>query len=137
MTEIHERIEMIINSLGMNKNSFAKRIGVSNTAIENIVGRRQSKPGFEILSRVVESFENINPEWLLTGKGEMLNGRTSDEHNSIVMTTLKNKPVYKAQFSELEEQVKNKEKEIEMLRELLKSKEEMIALLKSMLEKRP
>lgn len=73
MEGINERIALLVNELGMNKNSFSKKIGLANnTVLENIVGRRQSKPGFEVLNKIILSIENVSSRWLMTGEGEML-----------------------------------------------------------------
>lgn len=71
MNTIHERIELLINTLNLNKNSFAKAVGTSATVIQNILGPRQSKPGFDLLSKIAETFD-INSDWLLLGQGSML-----------------------------------------------------------------
>lgn len=74
---INGRIDSLINSLRMNKNSFGKFINVSPQNIHNIIGERKSKPSSEILEKIVtavnslQSARKLNLEWLLTGKGQM------------------------------------------------------------------
>lgn len=74
---INDRINSLINSLRMNKNSFGKFINVSPQNIHNIIGERQSKPSSEVLEKIItavnglESAKKLNSDWLLTGKGEM------------------------------------------------------------------
>ena len=76
---INERIRLLIESLKMNRNSFAKFIDVSSPTIHNIIGERQSKPSSEILEKIIkavnslQSAKKLNVEWLLTGKGQMFN----------------------------------------------------------------
>mgnify|MGYP006286724323 CR=1 FL=1 len=73
MDSINERIELVIKELNYNKNSFAKAIGLTaNTIIENIVGKRQSKPSFEVLHKILTAFPYIDANWLMTGEGTML-----------------------------------------------------------------
>lgn len=70
---INERFQQIINNLySGNKRAFSREIGVSPTVIENIVGKRQGKPSFEVTNKTVTSVQNLDAEWLLTGKGTML-----------------------------------------------------------------
>lgn len=70
---INDRIELIIKELGFNKNSFSKKIGLdNNTTITNIVSGRRSKPSYDLLNKIILSFDSINSEWLLTGEGPML-----------------------------------------------------------------
>ena len=61
---------MIIKVLGMNNNSFSVAIGANPTVIHNIIKGRNA-PGYDILSKMALSFDNINMNWLITGKGEM------------------------------------------------------------------
>ena len=70
---INQRIAEIINKLFRNnKRAFSAAIGVNPSVIENIVGKRRSSPSFDITNKIISSIENINIEWLMTGKGEML-----------------------------------------------------------------
>lgn len=72
MTTINDRIKQLISDLfSNNKAAFSKAIGVSPTVTENIVGRRLSSPSYELIKKIVDSIENINHEWLLTGEGNM------------------------------------------------------------------
>ena len=71
-TSVNERIQQIINHYKLNKSSFSREIGLGNSmTIGNIVGGRKSKPGYDILYKIVERFP-VCPAWLLTGKGPML-----------------------------------------------------------------
>ncbi len=77
---INQRVQKIIDELfSGNKRSFSAEIGVSPTVTENIVGKRKSNPSYEVTTKIIHSIENINIEWLLTGKGEMLKVNTPIE----------------------------------------------------------
>lgn len=71
-TTINERIKTIIETTGINANSMANRIGVAATVIYNIIGERKSKPSFDVLKKILEEFDNIDPDWLLSGEGHMM-----------------------------------------------------------------
>lgn len=69
---INERVNRLIKEISKgNKRSFSMKIGVSATVVENIVGKRGSKPSFDILEKIILSIENINSDWLMTGRGSM------------------------------------------------------------------
>ena len=72
-TTINERIREIADKLcGGNISEVARIVGVNQPALRDIVGTQQSKPRFEILSKIVDDTTlHINAEWLLTGKGAM------------------------------------------------------------------
>lgn len=68
---INERIELVIKELKMNKNSFSVKLNTNPTVIHNIINGR-NRPGYELLNKIILSFDNINAEWLITGNGPML-----------------------------------------------------------------
>ena len=72
MTTINERVRALIEALKLNKNSFSVKIGVDPTVIHNIVGGRLTKPSFDVLEKILLSFDNINLEWFIVGKGDQI-----------------------------------------------------------------
>lgn len=70
--ELTERLNKIFKHYGMRKYSeFAEKTGLSHQVSSNYLKGKQ-KPDAEKLSIIIQSFDDINAEWLLTGKGEML-----------------------------------------------------------------
>ena len=69
---INERFDQIIGTLFKgNKSAFANAIGVTPSVVDNIVGKRQGKPSFDVVEKV-SALAEINIDWLITGKGDML-----------------------------------------------------------------
>ncbi len=76
---INERFGKIIRVLyGGNKSAFASAIGVTPSVVDNIVGRRQGKPSFEVVEKV-SALAEVNTEWLITGKGDDFDFRSEEE----------------------------------------------------------
>lgn len=71
--ECWERIQLIMDREGLNKNSFSKQIGLSsNVTITRLINeRRDASP--ETCRKIVLRFPQYNYEWVLKGEGEMLN----------------------------------------------------------------
>ena len=69
--ETYKRIEQIISYKSLNVRSFEDRIDVSNNSVGTAI-RRKSSFKSNVLNKILHSFPEINPTWLLTGKGEML-----------------------------------------------------------------
>ncbi|MCU0436666.1 MAG: transcriptional regulator [Raineya sp.] len=67
---VNERIKRLMDYKKMNKSSFAKEIKISPQTLQNIVEGRQNNPSFEVISKIVNRFDDINPKWLILGKGE-------------------------------------------------------------------
>lgn len=74
--DINGRFNQIITTLFKgNKSAFASAVGVTPSVVDNIVGKRQGKPSFEVLEKV-SAIAEINIEWLITGNGNMLKEQT-------------------------------------------------------------
>ncbi|SHG85950.1 hypothetical protein SAMN05443549_107153 [Flavobacterium fluvii] len=83
-TSISERILQMTDFLQISINDFAKKLGYSRSqAIYDVVNGK-SKPSFDFFDKLYNSVysETFNPEWLLTGKGEML--KTQSENQNIL-----------------------------------------------------
>ena len=79
---INEKFSKIIDELySGNKRAFANSIGVAPTVIENIVGKRQGNPSFDVLQKTISANANINSEWLLSDRGEMLKASEESKAN--------------------------------------------------------
>lgn len=70
--DIAERINQIIDREGLTVASFARKIGVGDQTVRSVCVLKRNKPGFEFLSNLIQTFEWLNPVWVLTGNGEMV-----------------------------------------------------------------
>ncbi|MDB2606705.1 hypothetical protein N9Y48_02875 [Zobellia sp.] len=68
-----ERISILISYYRTNISAFEKECGLSNNSIGSAI-RRNTSIKDETLNRVLIAYPKVNPEWLLTGEGEMLRG---------------------------------------------------------------
>lgn len=82
-TEIQDRITTLIESLDTNMSAFAKEIGVSVSIVRSICKGRRSKPSFDVVKKILDTYPNLNPRWLIQGTGEMY-----DETNRITANEL-------------------------------------------------
>ena len=73
-----ERVVEIIRVMGMNNIQFSQKTGISPASLSHITSGR-SNPTLTILRNIVESFPELNPEWVLLGRGDMFrNASTPD-----------------------------------------------------------
>lgn len=69
---INDRIkELITKRYNGNASAFAREVGIKQPTLNTIIGERKSKPSFDVINAIALS-ANINTDWLLTGKGDML-----------------------------------------------------------------
>jgi transcriptional regulator with XRE-family HTH domain len=80
-----DRILSIIKYLHLSPSDFAEEIGVQRSSISHLISGR-NKPSLEFIQKILAKFPEINPEWILTGNGEMVNSRISPVNGEIPFT---------------------------------------------------
>jgi transcriptional regulator with XRE-family HTH domain len=55
---------------GLNHSRFAEEIGIQRAAMSHITSGRNN-PSMDVVMRILERFDHINPDWLIFGKGNM------------------------------------------------------------------
>jgi plasmid maintenance system antidote protein VapI len=77
-----DQLIKIMTHFNLTATRFADEIGVQRSSISHILSGR-NKPSYDFILRLIEKYPSLNPSWLLTGKGNMLqseeNNRTSSE----------------------------------------------------------
>lgn len=66
--ELKERFDAFIRHKSLSRRKFQEQIGVSNSYIQNISKGISN----DVLNRISIQYPELNTNWLLTGKGEML-----------------------------------------------------------------
>lgn len=79
MKTINDRIKYLVDiETSGNKRAFAKRICVSASAVENIIGKRKSKPSCDFLV-ALSAIKGININWVLLGNGNVFNEENTEK----------------------------------------------------------
>lgn len=78
---IKDRFKMIMDREKLTAGAFAESIGVAQATISHILGPRNKYPSTEVILRLHQRYNDVNLEWLLTGKGNMSNDSASTETN--------------------------------------------------------
>jgi hypothetical protein len=83
---IHQRLNFLIDKLeeGVQRR-LALRLGVTSGTIGDILGQRKSKPGYELLRKILLAYPQIRAEWLMLGEGQMLKSdrQKADPENTL------------------------------------------------------
>jgi hypothetical protein len=111
---IGNRIGLIISEKKLNKRRFAIEVDYSDVGIGKVI-KGEMEPGYKLLFAIVSKFTDINPEWLLTGKEEMLREAQpiKEEKGDETVPT-------RQIFKLLKQQLEEKDKQIAALTEVLK-----------------
>lgn len=65
-----EKIQLLIKNEGLTQSRLAEILEIQPANISHILSGR-SKPGFELLQKILRRFPRLSPDWLLLGQGEM------------------------------------------------------------------
>lgn len=117
-TDISERISNIIDYLGVNPNSFSKKLDYDRSQTIYDIINCKSAPSFDFFKRFMlsEYSENISIDWLLTGRGYMEYQKLDPvmasklDHANCPICVSKDKLIER-----LEHQLERNEKEIDRL----------------------
>ena len=86
-----DRIKELILSEGLTPASFADAIGIQRSSISHILNGRNN-PSLDFILKTLQRFPNLNPDWLLSGIGEMLRSTEPSENKVIRERTIFDMP---------------------------------------------
>ena len=81
--DIKDRIKMIMEYEQMTAAALAESIGVSQGTISHTLGDRNKYPSTDFIIKLHERFGYISLDWLLTGKGEMIEEQSTSSNDEI------------------------------------------------------
>lgn len=70
MDQIADRLAIFMKKEGMPANGLAELLGIQASGISHILSGR-NKPGLEFITRFLNAFPKISPDWFILGKGDM------------------------------------------------------------------
>jgi transcriptional regulator with XRE-family HTH domain len=84
MNDHTQRIIHLLQDKKMSATQFSEAIGIQRAAMSHITSGRNN-PSADVITKIIDRFEDINPRWLLTGKGTMkvLPDRPPDDRQSV------------------------------------------------------
>lgn len=85
-----KRIEHIAHKFGLNPSKFADEIGVQRSAISHILSGR-NRPSLDLIQKILTRWPEVNPGWLITGKGNSDHSTSEVKAESIPLES--NKPL--------------------------------------------
>lgn len=78
---MEKRLATILNHFGISPSQLAQRMGIQRSGISHILSGR-NRPGLDFIIKLMQVFPQIDSDWLLTGKGELLRktGQVKTQH---------------------------------------------------------
>lgn len=71
-----DRIRLLLETQNLTASQFAARIDVQRSSVSHIMSGR-NKASLDFVQKILKSFPEISPDWLINGEGPML--RKADE----------------------------------------------------------
>ncbi len=79
---IVDRIRQVMEHVELTPSFFADEIGVQRSSVSHILSGR-NKPSLDLVTRLLNRFPEINPVWMITGNGEMVQLNLFEESPSL------------------------------------------------------
>lgn len=65
-----DRLLALMKAESLSPSQFADELSIQRSAVSHLISGR-NLPSYDVLVRILNRFPDVNPEWLLLGKGEM------------------------------------------------------------------
>ncbi|MBP3425758.1 MAG: helix-turn-helix transcriptional regulator [Rikenellaceae bacterium] len=73
-----ERLRRFIKAEALNSTQLATALGIQSSGISHILSGR-NKPSYDFVTKLLTLYPNLNPDWLLLGKGTMYRQETKEK----------------------------------------------------------
>ncbi|WP_019538825.1 helix-turn-helix domain-containing protein [Proteiniphilum acetatigenes] len=118
-TEFTDRLKLFIKSKRLGQTKFEELVGLSR----GYISRVKPSIGVDKLLGIIEVFPDLNLDWLITGKGEMIDpSALSDLTEQTIGMVEEGDIEYKNKYLEMLEENRSLRIEIEKLRKIIETK---------------
>ena len=124
MGNISDRIGQIIKDRGISTRAFEQQIGCSNGVISKCINKGTDISS-QWVTKIIETFVEINPRWLLTGEGSMLSVDVPSPFSSSPEKSEKSEKSERSERPEQSEQSESSEQSSRMMRIMLEQAKEI------------
>lgn len=77
---MNKRIQQFLEIENLSPSKLADMLGLQRSGISHILAGR-NKPSYDFILKFLKTFPNINPDWLLMGKGKIYRNGESDQNS--------------------------------------------------------
>jgi plasmid maintenance system antidote protein VapI len=77
---MNKRIQQFLDIENLSPSKLADMLGLQRSGISHILAGR-NKPSYDFILKFLRTFPNINPDWLLMGKGKIYRNGENDQNN--------------------------------------------------------
>ncbi len=66
-----DRLLKFLTAINLSPSRFAEELGIQPSGVSHILSGRNN-PSYDFIVKILSKFPDLNPEWLLLGKGDMM-----------------------------------------------------------------
>ena len=77
---MNKRIQQFLEIENLSPSKLADMLGLQRSGISHILAGR-NKPSYDFILKFLRTFPNINPDWLLMGKGKIYRNGENDQNS--------------------------------------------------------
>lgn len=133
---ITERIKKVVAHTGMSMLEFERQAGLGRDRLSSQINRGNDRYSSEILVGICTVVEDLNPSWLLMGRGNMF----MNAAEALTVETDKNavtdENLYKQLYEDYKSMLTDKDERIKALEKLLEEKDKAYVNLVNMMTER-
>lgn len=89
-----ERIKLIMENEHMTPSAFADKLQLGRAVMSHILNGRNN-PSLDVVTRILSKMSYINPDWLITGNGNMYKTDSNEKTTPLNHTLPNNLPINK------------------------------------------
>lgn len=86
----------------LGQQGFVDQVGLSKSVVSKVI-REKANAGMKVVFQVLEAFPEVNADWLIRGRGEMIISKKKQDSGSSLEKEVKN---LKNRIEDLERKVK-------------------------------
>lgn len=120
-----KRLKLYLIERNLSQEEVASLSGISKQTISNII-KGKNAPSGEVLTKIANEYTDLNLNWLMTGKGKMMNTGSPEE----LPRTKPQEENMQALLKLKENIIESQKEHISDLKETIKLQKEIIANLK-------
>ena len=83
---MEERLLDILKHFKLSPSTFAEKLGIQRSSVSHLLSGR-NKPSFDFLSRLMDEIPELNIDWVISGKGNMLKNKVVSQTSRTLFDT--------------------------------------------------
>lgn len=76
---MEHRLQLFLEMEQLSQSQFAEKMGIQRSGVTHLLSGR-NKPSFDFIAKMLQTFPDLSPEWLILGKGKPYKDTTDNQN---------------------------------------------------------